>query len=191
MWMTWLMKRLNVTMLVHSCCCWCACRATVLLGDGCSCCKVWVVLDGRWVRLMLHSCISLCLYVCMLDSFIHSRKVDVLLSGHVQTHPRMFTRPSMNTSLHDCTFMSTSLCMHCLFVYWRTCPSACTPFVHLIHPCAMFVYVPISVVTHDGTHQIHKPPSLPWCMIVSDAGDRERRQGCELQAGMEALGPAG
>ena len=30
-WTTWLTTRLDMTILVHSCCCWCACLTTVLL----------------------------------------------------------------------------------------------------------------------------------------------------------------
>jgi len=56
MWVTWL----DMTMLVHSCCCWSACRATMLLGVGC--------LHGVS---QLHLCMARCteslMVICSLD----------------------------------------------------------------------------------------------------------------------------
>jgi len=34
MWVTWFMTWIDMTVLVHLCCYWSACRATTLLGDG-------------------------------------------------------------------------------------------------------------------------------------------------------------
>lgn len=129
---------------------------------------------------MLHSHISPCLYVGKIDRLIHSWKVHVHPFVRLWTHLACFLiRPSMNTSLHYQWSANISLFMHRLFICWWTYPSSRAPFVHPIRYRAMFVCVPISAVTHDEMTSNLKAPSLPWRMIISDAGDRESWQGCE------------
>ena len=66
--------------------------------------------------------------------------------------------------------------------------SHCSSHSLSCHVLSMYLYMQSLM---RRRHQIHKSPSLPWCMIVLDASDWERRQGFKLCAGMEALGIAG
>jgi len=147
------MTRLDMIVLVHLCCCWCSYRYVELLGDGCPhdvsqlhlCMAKWakssMVVEFAWC----------CLYVGMLEKFIHLWKLHVHPSIQKHIFACFLIRPSANTSFHDFPFASTSLCMHHLFIHWRTWPSGCTPFVHPICCHTMFVCVPLSAITHDET----------------------------------------
>lgn len=71
--------------------------------------------------------------------------------------------------------------MYHSFIRWWTYPSACAPFIHPIRHLAMFVGVSLPAVTYDKTTSNQKPPSLPWHIIILDASDQERQQGCEVR----------
>lgn len=171
----------DMTMLIHLCYCWCACRAAVLLCHSFT--SAWKsVRSHRWslARFILRSHIAPFLYVGKLDRFVRLWKVHVCPSVHLWTNLDCLSlHPSANTSLHDHLFVSTSLCMQHFLIYWWTYPSACAPFFHPIYRCTMFVYLCLqSLMTRK--HQMHKPPSLPWCMTILDVGVQERWQGCEV-----------
>ena len=156
---TWLITRLDMIVLVHSCCCWCAFRVAVLLGDGCPhgvlqlhlhmarCIESLMVIGITWccIRMLLLSCMLLCLTGSSVHKncmFVHPSIREHILHVRSSFHPWTYL-------LDDHLFTSTFLCMNCLFIYWWTCPSACTPFFHLTRRHAMPFCVPVSVVTHE------------------------------------------
>jgi len=155
------MTGLDIIVLVHSCCCWCACPVAVFLGDGCPhgvsqlhLCMARCA-ESSMVVAFASCCIFTLLLACMLSCLTSLSIREKCMFVHSSIHEHIFTcsfvHTFVNTSLHDHLFTSTSLCMHRLFFCSRTCPSACTPFFHLIRHHAMFVCVPISVVSHDET----------------------------------------
>lgn len=164
MWTTWLMISLDMIVLVHSCSCWCACRAAVLLGNGCphhvsqhhlhiaKCAESLMVIGFGWccIHTLLLSCTLACLTgssVCKKCMFVPSSVCEHILTCS-------YVHPSTITSLHDRLFARTSLCMHHLFIHWRTCLSACATFIHPIYCHAIFVCVTVSTVTHEETTSI-------------------------------------
>ena len=157
MWATWL----DTTVLVHLWCCWSACRASVMLGDGC--------LHGV-------SPLHLCMVECAESSMVVGSLDEALtccslLACWKAWQAHLFTKVHVH---HVHPFW-----MHCFLVCRWTCPSACAPLVHPVHRIAMFVGVFVPIVTHDRMTSNPKPPSIPWQMIISDVGHRERQQGCE------------
>jgi len=137
-----------MTLVVHSCCYCSACRARVLLRDGC--------LHGLPY---IHLCIVKCAEYSMVLGFLDESLACCSLfscckawQAHlfVKVHVRCIRFLRM---LHP-------------FVRWWTCSFACAPFVHLIHCLDMFVGVPVPVVTHDVMTSNPKPLSLPWHMII-------------------------
>lgn len=83
MWMTWLMTRLDMTILVHLCCFWCACQAVVLLGDGCPhdvsqihlhlarCVEYSMAI--RFARCCIFTLLLACMLACLTSSSIRKK----------------------------------------------------------------------------------------------------------------------
>lgn len=120
----------------------------------------------------------------------------------------MFILPFKNTYSHVFSFVHLQTHLFMIF-HLQARPFACIIYSSIgehglldvlplfipsvVTPC-LFVYLyPQSLMTRR--HQIHKPPCLPWCMIISNAGDRERRKVTnvwgKIWAGMEASVTAG
>jgi len=117
--------------------------------------------------------------------------------------------PTLLLSCMLACLTGSSIRKKCMFVYSSVCKKifACSSICkhvllrliplfipYIVTPCLLLYLYHQSLMKR--WHQIHKPPSLPWCMIISDASDRERRQGYEnarskFWAGMRALSTAG
>lgn len=125
----------------------------------------------RWllVRLMSLSHVAHFLYVGRLGRFVYSRKVYVFSSVCPQKHLHMI--------IHSWAHLFG--CIVCSFVGELVPQYVLLSFIpFFITPC-FFVYLFLrSLMTR--WHQIQKPPSLPWYVIISDAGDRERQQSCKV-----------
>lgn len=79
--------------------------------------KVCEVFDGHWVHLMLHSHVAPCLYVCMLDRFVHFQKVYVHLSIHSQTHLHMFIHPYICKHIFTWSSIWKQVYLHASFAH--------------------------------------------------------------------------
>jgi len=188
-WLTWLMTRLDMIVLVCSCCFWCACRAAVLLSDGCPlgvsqlhlhmerCTESSMVIGFAWC--CIHMFILTCTLACLTCSSIHENACFSIRSSantssrvcpfaHPRTHLRMVIHSQTNLFVCIvCSFVSKHVLLHVLSLFIPSVITSC-----------LFLYMYLqSLMTR--WHQIHKPPSLPWCMMIFRCrwlGERKRLQ---------------
>lgn len=140
--------------------------------------KVRRVFNDHWFNLCCtHTMLLVCMLVSLIGSSIHERCMFIcpFFCEHILhvcscVHPRT----------HLCMIIHLQARLFPCIVYSPVGEPILLHLLPLFIPCVdvpcLFVYLCLqSLMTR--WHQNHKPPSITWCTIISDATDQERWEG--------------
>lgn len=169
-WLTVVMwpTQIAMTMLVCSCRCWCACQVAVLLSDGCplgvshlhlhmeSNAESSMFIGFAWccMCMLLHF-----LYFSMLDMFVCWQK-HILTCSLVHSFKKKFLHV-VRSFVDEHIFT----CIVCSSIHEHILLHVLSLFIPFVAASCLFMYLYLQLLMKIK-HHIHKPPSLPWCMVI-------------------------
>ena len=154
------------------------------------------VFDGSCVRFMLHFHVAPCLYVVMLNKFVHSWKVHVRPFVYSWTHLHMFVRPYIREHIFAWSFVHKYISLHASFVLLFANMSFCMYSLFSSHSSSCHVCLCTYICSQSWRDDIKSINLLVYLNAWSfhmQATRREDKEGYEttqgkLIVGMEASG---